>query len=284
MLAATLLLMARPVRAEAGANDEAREAYAQGAAAYEAGDFARAVMLLADADARVPNPVVLHLALASALQTDDPVIAMRLVLRAEARAVDGSLADMAREGRARFAGRVGVVQVVCHPAPCRARVDEQTLQHGERAPVLPGLVTATFDRPEPARRARVEVRAGAVIALNEPPRLAAPPPPEHRAQPSDRGLHPAFFWSGVAVTAVLGGFTVASALDTAALHDDFMTTGPRTIDGRERGERAETRTNVLLGVTALSAVATGVVGLLLTRWSAAPRADVGRARAPHAVR
>ena len=144
------------------------------------------------------------------------------------------------------------------------------MEHGERAPFLPGPVTVTFDRPEPARTARAVVATGAIVVVDEPPRLAplAPAPPAVE-RGSSRGLSPAFFWSGAAATVVLGGFTLASALDTASLHDDFITDGPRTPETRDRGQRAETRTNVLIGATAVVAVATGFVGMFLTRW--APR-------------
>ena len=46
----------------------------------------------------------------------------------------------------------------------------------------------------------------------------------------------------------------------------------------QQGQDAETRTNVLLGVTIGAAVFTGVVGLLFTQWSSSPPAARSAAR------
>jgi nicotinamidase-related amidase len=64
------------------------------------------------------------------------------------------------------------------------------------------------------------------------------------------------------VTAVAGGVTVWSGLDTEKRYDSFAET--RTDPGlRDAGRAAQTRTNVLLGVTATAAVATAALGLFV---------------------
>jgi ABC-type Fe3+ transport system permease subunit len=79
------------------------------------------------------------------------------------------------------------------------------------------------------------------------------------------GLSPAWFWIGVAATALAGGATVLSALDTASKNDDFAA-DRSNVDASNAGRAAERRT-VLLGVTSgVLAVATGVVGAFFVTW------------------
>jgi hypothetical protein len=277
--------LADQVDAETGA----RAAYDRGAEAYEAKDFARAAALLAQADTLSPNPVALNLAVAAAIQTDDPVLMMNLALRVETRAADGSLADLGREARKRSERRVGIVRIVCASRnACRAQLNESDAHDGDRVAVQPGPFQVAFRdagpvaAPRPPRLVRVTVSAGATVDAVEPSvALAASAPASSRhsatattAAPSpDRdqqsGLSPMFFWSGVALTAVLGGFSIAAGVDAQRQHDAFMASSPRTVEDRERGRDAETRTNVLLVSTAASALVTSVVGALFTRWSAA---------------
>jgi len=273
LAALSLLTFAGRAHADGGASDAAREAYSQGAAAYEAHDFARASTLLAQADELLPNPVVLKLALAASLQADDPVVGMALVLRAEKRAVDGSLADLAHDGRGRFEGRVGLVRVACAGhRRCRAHVGAQAAGDGERIVAAPGAVEVVFD--EPVRTVHVTVAAktttDAVEPALPPVHTASQPAPPPAREPS--GLSPAFFWAGAGASAILGGLTGVSALDGKSQHDEFLLAARRTPDAKDRGQDAETRTNVLLAATLITAAATSVVGLFFTRWHRVPQA------------
>ena len=86
------------------------------------------------------------------------------------------------------------------------------------------------------------------------------------------------FWGGVGLTAVLGGFTIASAVDTKAQHDAFLESSPRDAGDRDRGQGAETRTNVLVVSAAASAVLTAAIGLLFTQWRPVGAAATATAR------
>ncbi|MEO6420297.1 MAG: hypothetical protein ABIP39_12850, partial [Polyangiaceae bacterium] len=201
-------------RADGKTDLEARAAYDGGAQAYDAHDFPHAALLFAHADELVPNPLVLKLALAAATQADDPVVGMTLALRAETRAVDGSLADLAKQARRRFEGQVGLVRVRCAArGKCRAQIGERSAGDGELIPVLPGEVEASFDE---AHVVRLAVTARATIDLVEPAPFRAPPPPpaptppEKAAEPTSSGVSPFVFWSGLVVTGVLGGVTSIS--------------------------------------------------------------------------
>jgi hypothetical protein len=280
----TTLLLAKPGPAHAQDAErvvEAGAAYDRGAAAYNSGQYARAAAELARADALVPNATTLALALRAALRTDDPVLGMGLVERAEQRPPDEALLAASRAARDRFALRAGRLTIVCPPPrECGAEVDGAVVQVGP-------TFWATLGDHSIELRARadgalehrtVHVDAGASVEVRPLPRAVPPPPsPPALAEPAPRppvlpgppastGLSPAWFWIAGGATVVLGGVAAASAVDTKNRYSAY--TANPTLDGRSSGEAAQLRTNVLFGVTAAAAVATAAVGLFAVRWSA----------------
>ena len=281
------ILVTSPASAQTATDAEARAAYDAGAVAYESRSFARAAALFAHADELAPNPLVLKLGLAAATQADDPLLGMTLVLRAESRAVDGSVADVARLARARFASRVGVVRVVCETrGSCAASVGGRRVAEGQLVAVPLGDVEAVFEVGELRPHVHAMAVARSVVDLGPPPAAvsappAAPPaddhvvhvlpgpPPAGEPPAQHGGLPSAVFWGGVVVTGLLGGATLASGVDTLVKHDNFTSTSSPSADERARGVSAEMRTNVLLGCTLGSLAVTGVLGLFFTRWHGA---------------
>jgi hypothetical protein len=90
---------------------------------------------------------------------------------------------------------------------------------------------------------------------------------------SASGLPPWVFWTGAAVTVALGGVSVWSGLNTQAKDDAYRAYVAMPGATRDEGRRgydaaddAQTRTNVLLGVTAGAAAITAAIGLLFTDW------------------
>jgi hypothetical protein len=85
-------------------------------------------------------------------------------------------------------------------------------------------------------------------------------------------LSPAWFWGGAALSATLGGVTVASFVDATSRHDGFVRLGCQSVPGADcaqmagAGRDAETRSYVFLGVSAAAIVATAAVGLFAVRW------------------
>ena len=82
-----------------------------------------------------------------------------------------------------------------------------------------------------------------------------------------------WFWISAGATAVAGGFTIASGVDTANRHATFVQdcVPPATTRCPQLstdGQGAQTRTNVLIGVTAALGAATFATGLLV-RWHGA---------------
>ncbi len=264
----------------------ARESYDRGAAAYDARDWARAAPAFARADELSPNLSVMELALTASLRADDAVTAMTVVERAQRRLGEASPLQAAlKAARERFSGRVGHITVLC-PAPlfCSATVDGALTPVGvaRYATVGNHVVELTADgNPE---RHLIQVGTGASVevrpnALAQAPPPAAPiggpkpspvvapskiatvaPPP---AQPS--GISPGWFLLGATATLALGAVTVGSGLDTRQKHQAFL--AHPTDDQGSAGMAAQTRTNVLVGLTVASALTTGLLGLIAVNWS-----------------
>jgi hypothetical protein len=86
------------------------------------------------------------------------------------------------------------------------------------------------------------------------------------------GLPPAVFYIGLAATAVLGGATVWSGIDTLnnpgtdAIDKCKATAGCDPVPLFDEGKAHETRTNVFIGVTSVVGVTTGILALFFTNW------------------
>jgi hypothetical protein len=101
------------------------------------------------------------------------------------------------------------------------------------------------------------------------PALSLSLAPAHTLAPST-SPSPAWFWLAAGATVVAGGVTVAAAVDTSSRHAAFERTcgaNPASTCSslRSDGISAQTRTNVLLGVTGALAAATLVVAFVV-RW------------------
>jgi hypothetical protein len=70
---------------------------------------------------------------------------------------------------------------------------------------------------------------------------------------------------GLGVTAVLGTATALSGVDTVNRHVAFMENPSEA--SAHAGENAQIRTQVLIGSTAVVAVATTIAGVFFVRWS-----------------
>jgi hypothetical protein len=102
-----------------------------------------------------------------------------------------------------------------------------------------------------------------------------PPPP-----PPTTGPSPLWFYVGAGVTAVAGGVTLWSALDTKKAFDDYERDLPslsqREVDARvSDGHDKELRTNLFIGVTAVAAVGTAALGLFVVDWGKGKEARGG---------
>lgn len=108
--------------------------------------------------------------------------------------------------------------------------------------------------------------------------LARDPEPEQKPSPeapkpkAGSGWSPTVFWVGVGLTAVLGGVTIWSGVDTVnnpgkARLKSECDAGDTSCPTYQTALAHQTRTNVLIGATAGAGVATILIGTLATNWS-----------------
>lgn len=118
-------------------------------------------------------------------------------------------------------------------------------------------------RETPSAAAGVVTSVALVVPADEPPPA---PPPALPPQPEKwRGLPPAVVGIGAGLTALSAAIMIGSGLETMGQRSAFDRAP--TQQNLDSGRGAETRTNVLLGVTIGLGAVTGAVALLLTDWS-----------------
>lgn len=142
-----------------------------------------------------------------------------------------------------------------------------------------GESSLRFQRPE---KAKPEDTGPRQAGEARPPEVAATPAPsavyaeERPRSTRGGGWSPAVFWTGVGLTGVLGAVTAWSGIDTMnspgqdRVREECVGQGS-SCDLYQEGENKEKRTNILLAVTGVVGLATGITGLGWTDWS-------GRAR------
>ncbi len=204
--------------------------------------------------------------------------------------------ELAETATTRFLPRLARVGVQCDGAsPCSAALDGTPVALSSALWVSPGphVLELTTARGSEKRAlwlvageyqlvtlAKSSEAGGATITKESRPASAASPTPappsapftappetpsEGAASSRGGGVSPAWFWAGVGATALLGGVSLASGLDTLGRHDTFI--GNRMDSSANDGLDAQRRTNVLLVGTAAAALVTTFVGLFVVRWS-----------------
>jgi hypothetical protein len=267
ILIAQLALAAPALASDTETIEAASRMFEQGTAEQRRGDYRSAAQSYARADELVPDPAALEAALKASLLADDPVLGMTLVERSRRGPMPTQLARTVEAVRAKFSQRAGRIAVRC--AGCRVIVDGQPIEVDAPRWFLPGEHEVVIEAAGHADRRMLQVDAGSITDV-VPLMGTLPIYPPPGATPSERtvtsGLSPAWFWVALGTTAAAAGATIASGLDTAAKHDAFSKV--RSRDGADEGQSAETRTNVLAGVTAVLGLATAGIGLFAVRWSA----------------
>ncbi len=261
--------LAAPTEAE-----RARSLYDAALTAAEAGEPARAARLFAEADRLAPHPIALKSALKSALDADLAAIGMTLVTRAATRELSPEIVALVEQARARFEKRTGRIVVECGEPACRAQLDGAPVELGTSTWVDAGRHDVEARTAAAVARQAVSIEGGAVEVVRLAPRPASAPsiavPKEttapRRAEESGGGIHPAFFFVGLGISAVLGGVTIWSAVDTRDKHEAF----DHTQAAADEGEAAQLRTNVLFGTTLGVTMATALVGALAVDWTGGP--------------
>ena len=258
-----------------------RRSFKAGIKAYRAKNYAEAMRHFREAQDHKPHPVVLfNLALAEseggapleALAHFDEVIADSRTPK--------KLLPKVRTERSSAAAKVATLVVEATGSGVQAFVNGKRITTSPPVARLnPGKheVRVLIDGREtinrqidfkPGERLRLAVdRSREVVVKDDPPRAD-----QRTAKPTPHsGLSPIWFYVGAGVTAVLGGATIWSGLDTQQAFDDYERDLPnlnqaeadqRVADGHSK----ETRTNLLLGATAVAAAGTAALGLFVVDW------------------
>ena len=313
LLASALLLASRPASAQDTAH--AKEAYDRGVAAQAKGDFARAAREFALADTLAPSPAALQAALDAAVDGDDPVIGGELLERSKrvTPPIPKTLGQSIDAAKKKLGGRAGRVRVTCPAgATCTATLDGRSfdakttawstlgphtlvvqvdgepqtkgvdVKADETLDFAPARNAAAAPLPSPSRPQPIPGTTLPAPAVAVPVTPANEPAHAHRA--ADSGLPPIVFFVGVGVTVLAGAATTYFMVSAKSKHDDFVSGGCENAPNsgctglKNDGESAQTNANVGIGVTAIFAVATVVVGAVFTRWHGPANGALVRSR------
>lgn len=275
----------------------AAEAFDKGREAYKSEDYVEAAEQFERADGNAPSAGALELAVRSRDKAGELDRAATLVsLGLKRYPDDQNLRKLAGELLRRASATLFQLTATCDQ-PCDLTVGGK-LVHGapdtERLIYLqPGSFTVRAGWSESRSDSRqVQAEAGgkgevtftapadaAAQNMGKEPPEPSPPPiapgPEQRdtgVSKKSSGWSPTVFYFGAGLTAVLGGVTVWSGIDTVnnpgrdkvKAECDAGASDCQSL--YDEGHRKQTRTNVLIGVTSAVGVATILVGVLATDW------------------
>jgi hypothetical protein len=269
----------------------AAEAFDRGREAYKAEQYQEAAEQFERADANAPSAPALELAIRSRDRAGNSDRAATLAALALTRHPENAaLSILANE--VLDAARPGLfeLKVTC-AEPCELVADSKIV-HGARATertlyLTPGTHAVVADFGEGRTTSQsveaVETNVGEVafdlpvqpVAPEPDPAAVTPdpdPPPTHDQGTKEKssGWSPTVFWVSAGLTAVAGGVTIWSGVDT------INNPGAERVRNEcsdedcqlyKDGVAKQNRTNVLIGVTGALGLATILVGALATDWS-----------------
>jgi hypothetical protein len=265
-------------------------------AAYKAGDWATATTRFAEALGYKWHPAIaLNLALAEAQAGRYTEALQNLDTILQSPDASAPVREQAATERVRVQGELSVIEIdMGTGAASSFKVDGSPVLPSMPSAVNPGMhhleVTlasgASMQRDvtlAPREHLRLSIdRTKELILVPEAKRRAPPEPPRAppRTTPEARpGVDPLWFYLGVGATAVLGGVTIWSGLNTQAAHDDYTralpTLSQSEVDRRvAEGHSLETRTNVFIVATGIAAVGTATLGVFFVHWKPTPTSVV----------
>lgn len=243
--------------------------FADGQKAFASGDYPHAGDEFEAAYRDKPHHAPLWNAARSWQRAGEEVRAANLFARYLREApADAPDRDQANAALRALTARLGRIE------PHAAGVDKLRLDgKSVDAPVVyvaPGEHVAEGDDHGARVRKVVSVRAGEQISVTvspdpKPSPVVGPPRGEAAIEPARKPLPPLVPVLGGVLTAVAGGFMIASGLDTRSKRDAFL--DDKTQDRLDAAFASQSRTNVLLGTTIGLGVVTGVIAVFFTEWS-----------------
>jgi hypothetical protein len=289
----------------------AAEAFDKGREAYKAEEFVEAAEQFERADNNAPSPAAIELAIRSRDKAGELDRAATLSSLALKRYPDDqNLLRLAGDLAKRARPTSFELTATCDQ-PCDLTVNGK-LVHGAPSTqrllfTAPGALTVRAgwsDNRSESKQIQAQAGAQGELVFTAPAVPAAPgttrEPAAVDSEPDSAasagkddgasagksaGWSPTVFYVGIGVTAVLGGVTVWSGLDTVnnpGADRVRQECGERMqreeCDLYQEGLSKQRRTNVLIGVTAAVGLGTALVGLLATDWSGKPSEETSAQR------
>ena len=281
----------------------AAEEFDRGRRAYLAKDFEQAAGHFENAFRDAPSKETLRLAIRARRDAKQPARAATLAAVAQDKyGSDAPTMQLAKETLAEAGPELSEYLVRC-ASPCTIAADNRVvsqtdaLEHRVFLDPGPHDLGVSFQQGGSVSR-RVDGKKGTSTPLAfepapaEPATAASGPSTPERPTPplqrSDKPLGPVAFFVAAGVTVAAGVATTVSGIATE--NDPGPDAVRRACAGQgescplyQKGQDAETRTNILLGVTIGAALVTGVIGLFFTQWSSSrPTTAAGRNKASRA--
>jgi len=279
----------------------AAEEYDRGRRAFLADDFEGAAVHFENAFRDAPRAETVRLAIRARRKAKQLGRAATLAAIAQQRYPnDPPTAQIAKETLDEAAPALNEYLVDCN-ADCAIAADGKLVSQSDaqkhRIFLEPGPheLGVSFKQGGVARHIDAKRGGKDTLAFEAPPApTAATPPPTapppttgpvtgDKPPPSTKPLGPVVFFVALGVTAAVGAGTIVSGID--AKNNPGVDAVRRACAGKDEscpeyqdGRSAETRTNILLGVTIGAAAITGVIGVFFTQWSSSgPRTDTAAA-------
>jgi hypothetical protein len=270
--------------------DAAATAYDRGTSSFLSHDYPRAAQWFETAYRLAPNPQALLGAIRSHERAGDLLRAATLSLRAQAfHPEDEALARQATTLLTQATPLYLRVDVTCTApagldAECTVELDGTVQSHTSFfvAPDADHRVVASFETGPAETTVRGAAGETQAISLEAPPAPVVVAAAGGGARATDGtdttptpgsggGISPAFFVTGLVLTAAAGGVLIWSGVD--ALDGVPAYEADPTPERLADGQMRETRTNVMIGVTAGLAVTT-LIFAIVTDWDGDPPAAV----------
>ena len=287
----------------------AAEEFDAGRRAFKVKDFENSAVHFENADRDAPSPEALQSAMRARKEAGQIARAATLAAWGTARYPgDKPFGDYARQVIAEADKTLHRIAISCQP-DCTVIVDNKVMPFpespGATVYVEPGPHAVVAGWPNnrhrnsdvnavPGGNSKLVFNAAsadkppadAPPGSHDPAALNAEPLADHPAEAEKKGgLPPIVFYIGLATTAVLGGVTTWSGIDTLnnpgtdAIKRCNADPNCNAAPLLDEGTSHERRTNVLIGVTSVVAVTTGVIALFFTNWGEdSPPAEKKEAR------
>jgi hypothetical protein len=279
-----LLALAVPLTASAQENvAAASDAFSRAQEAELRGEWELAAELYALADRLAPTPEALrsaaiaaqHAGLNATAATHAEALIMRAPNDRQSRAIADEILSAHASSLARIEARCAIECRVLLDG--RVVIDRAATQHIFYARPGERRISASYEGGRTSAEQTVTLVAAETGRFTLEPSTDAtpiipedgPPPPPPR---SGSGISPGFFVGGLVLTVTAGALLIWSGVEVLDAHSTYDPAGADAQIRYEAGRELETRTNVIIGVTAGLAVIT-VLLAVFTDWGGGGNAE-----------